>query len=383
MIQKSQQWLKDDVFPLWLDRGVDRQNGGFIESLSFFGQPSDVPRRAMVQARQIYSFVTAAKLKSCDSTTALETALEAARTFQKNYLLESGACLHATHANGQPQNTSHELYTQAFALFALANAYGISKDGSFKNSALKLLAYLERERVAPAGGYTEIKDGKTLYQSNPHMHLFEAALAWIAVDPTEKSWQELAQKLFTLCTTKFIQPETGTLAEHFTADWKPELHAGRFLLEPGHHFEWAWLLSVDQDLGGPDSHKIRHRLRDIGERGVDANTHLAYDEIWNDLSPKKKSSRFWPHCERIKAAVKLGLEVPADQQAAFALSADQALEALFGYFQTSVKGLWQDARQEDGSFTKQDPKASSLYHIINAMDEYVNLRPKLNDSVEK
>ncbi|HRO67602.1 MAG TPA: AGE family epimerase/isomerase, partial [Pseudobdellovibrionaceae bacterium] len=74
-----------------------------------------------------------------------------------------------------------------------------------------------------------------------------------------------------------------------------------------------------------------------------------------------------------------GLEVPTDRQAAFALSADQALEALFGYFQTPVKGLWQDARQENGESTKQDPKASSLYHIINAIDEYVTLRPRLKD----
>jgi len=50
------------------------------------------------------------------------------------------------------------------------------------------------------------------------MHLFEAALAWIEVD-TDPVWRELAEKVFTLCRDKFVDKETGLLAEQFDSDW--------------------------------------------------------------------------------------------------------------------------------------------------------------------
>src|SRR4051812_3641058 len=56
-IMKPVEWLAKCVLPLWLERGLDPQAGGFYEALSLDqGQPVIGPRRAMVQARQIYSW---------------------------------------------------------------------------------------------------------------------------------------------------------------------------------------------------------------------------------------------------------------------------------------------------------------------------------------
>lgn len=380
LMQWAQNWLRQDVFPLWIRQGIDAASGGFVESLSFQGEPREIPRRAMVQARQIFSVLCGARLQCLDPQTAHRIAVRAMGFFERSYLLESGACRHAVLPDGTPQNEAKELYTQAFALFALAQVYAVTKEATLKQRALRLVGYLRENRRAPRGGYTEIKEGRTLFQSNPHMHLFEAALAWLEADRDEKTWRELASELRSLCFSRFIQPETGALAEHFTAEWSPEKHDGLYVLEPGHHFEWAWLLAVHQELTGEDSGKIRHRLRDIGENhGVDAKTQLTYDEIWSDFSPKRKSSRFWPHCERVKAAVKLGLEVPAGDQKKFAQNADDGMRFLKNYLKTPVPGLWRDAILEDGGFNDQEPKASSLYHLINAIEEYVKLRPKLKD----
>ncbi len=41
----------------------------------------------------------------------------------------------------------------------------------------------------------------------------------------------------------FIDAETGGLREFFKADWTPyDGEKGR-IMEPGHQFEWAWLLA--------------------------------------------------------------------------------------------------------------------------------------------
>lgn len=381
LISRSENWLRHDVLPLWAEQGIDATSKGFTEALSTDGKALNLPRRALVQARQIYSFQTAAKLKLMDSSKSNAIVLGGVDYLIKNYLQSNGSSIHAVGVDGKPQNLDQDLYTQAFALFAFGCGFEVTRDESYKKHALQLLKYLNTERKAKGGGYTEIKSGKTLYQSNPHMHLFEAALTWLQIDDAPE-WKTLANDLFELCRTKFIDPKSGALCEHFNEGWTPQLESnGCFIFEPGHHYEWSWLMAWYQDLSGVDSRFLRHSIYKLADQyGINKN-NLAVDEVYSNFTVKKQSSRFWPQCERIKAAVKLGAESSLDTQPGFAKSADQALTALFGYFNLPVKGLWQDMILDNGEFSKQDPKASSLYHIINAIYEYTLIRPKIKDGV--
>lgn len=381
LIAKSENWLRHDVIPLWSEQGIDHQTGGFFEALSPDGKPLPLPRRALVQSRQIYSFLTAAKLNLLDPKKANQIVTNGVDYLIKNYFQNGGACIHAITPEGLPQNSDLDLYTQAFALFALGCGFEVSKNPTYKTQALKLLNYLNSNRKAPGGGYTEIKNSTVYFQSNPHMHLFEAALTWLQVDPCQE-WKTLASDLFTLSKTKFIDEETKTLCEHFNEGWIKHRSTeanNAFIFEPGHHYEWSWLMAWFDDLTGSNSKSLRHSIYTTADKYGLTKNNLAVDEVYSDFKIKKQSSRFWPQCERIKAAVKLGLESPTAEQPQFAKSADEALTALFGYFNLPVKGLWQDMLLENGIFSKQDPKASSLYHIINAMFEYKTIRPKLSD----
>lgn len=376
--EQSISWLQNDVFPLWMKSGIDPQNGSFVESLTSDGLPTSNARRALVQARQVYSFVTASKLEIIDHEMAGKIVRTAIDSFTKNYIQDSGACIHSVKLDGTPDNKDSDLYTQAFALFAYANAYEVTQDSKYQDLALRVLEYLKSQRRAIGGGFTEIKEGKVFYQSNPHMHLFESALAWATLDSNEE-WKNLCDELYDLCLTKFIDAETGNLCEHFDEGWVPQRADGHFIFEPGHHFEWSWLLSIYQDFFGANCREICLSLYEKATRlGVNEN-HFVVDEVWSNGVIKKKSSRFWPQCERIKAACRLGFESHPRDQKLFALHADQALTVLFKYLQTPTRGVWQDVYLETGEFSKQDPKGSSLYHIINAMEEYHLLRPKIRD----
>ena len=55
-------WLRDTVFPLWAEKGVDRAGGGFYEALDANAEPLPVDRRFRVASRQTYAFITAGRL---------------------------------------------------------------------------------------------------------------------------------------------------------------------------------------------------------------------------------------------------------------------------------------------------------------------------------
>lgn len=374
-IEKSKQWLTNDVYPLWFQKGIDKKNGGFVESISFSGEPMDVPRRAMVQARQIYSFLTGAKLGCCNKDSASLAIEQGTHYLMKHFSLSSGAFMYSINSDGTPKSANPDLYTQAFALFGLAQAYSLKPTSEIKDRAKALVKYLYRERKVPGGGFTELDEkGGVSYKSNPHMHLFESAIAWMQID-ADQEWKDLGRELITLCLNKFIDPKTQVLGEYFDEKWNHIKEDGNFIYEPGHQYEWAWLMSLYQDLTGQDLKAVRHQLFLLAEKyGVSSTRKVVFDEMWSNYSPKTQSSRFWPQCERIKAAVRLGSEVPNDQREQYTKAADDSLETLFKFFETPMKGLWYDVLSAEDTFNANSAKASSLYHIVNAMEEYINFQ---------
>ncbi|MFS4459647.1 AGE family epimerase/isomerase [Bdellovibrio sp. HCB2-146] len=379
-IDKSKNWLSQDVYPLWSQQGIDPRNGGFVESLTFDGQPMDVPRRAMVQSRQIYSFLTGSRMGCCPKEVAHKAVLQGTQYMVDKFSAPSGGFIYSINPDGTPKSTNPDLYTQAFALFGLAQAYSLESRPEFKTRAKQLLKYLRTERAVKGGGFTELDEkGTVSYKSNPHMHMFESAVAWMQVDRQDQDWKDLGHELVELALNKFIDPKSQVLGEYFDSNWNHLLENGKFIYEPGHQYEWAWLLSLYEELTGRDLKSVRHQLFLLAEKhGTSQTRKVVYDEMWSDYTPKTVSSRFWPQCERIKAAVRLGTEVPSSESASYAQGADEALETLFKFFATPKKGLWHDMLSAQDEFNGNTSKASSLYHIVNAMEEYVNLRPKIS-----
>lgn len=353
-------WLTQAVFPLWLKEGVLSRERGFAEALSLEkGAALSLPMRTMVQCRQIYSFRIGMENDLCPIDKARD-AINGGLTFLlKHCGVSSGAFVHSVYPDGTPADTKMDLYTQAFCLFGLANAHQVlpERRTEIKTRAQTLLDYLRRERKVKVGGYTEIGPSGTLYQSNPHMHLFEAAIAWTSTD-SDTMWRDFASELLELCTETFIQKPSGLLCEHFNESWSPLTTQGKFVFEPGHHFEWAWLMGLYQEQIGTDLTPVRQRLYERAQEFVKQS--YVIDEVWSNLTPKSSSARFWPQCERIKAA----------SQMARRENAKEGVESLLTYFKTPTNGLWYDIRLENGTFKDQPAKASSLYHIIGAYAEF-------------
>src|SRR5262245_36816618 len=159
-------WLVDDALPLWAGAGRDAARGSFQEALTVAGEPWPAPRRARVQARQVWAYATAA---AAGLGGAYREAAERAYGFYRtHYLGAEGLFARAARPDGGVSDPTAALYEQAFSLLAMA-ALGAAADARTLRSALEPLRHA-------AGGYREA--GERPFQANAHMHLLEAALAW-------------------------------------------------------------------------------------------------------------------------------------------------------------------------------------------------------------
>jgi mannose-1-phosphate guanylyltransferase/mannose-6-phosphate isomerase len=352
-------WLKLSALPLWATLGV-AADGGFVEVLDEDGSAVADFRRARVQARQAYVFSLAAEWGWGESYAPLvERGLV---RFEATNLRADGLYRTLVAADGKALDETASLYDQAFVLLATATAaaVGIDRDRQ-KETALRVVASLGALRLL-AGGWRE--PAGEPYQANAHMHLLEAALAWEAADPGGP-WTAIADEVVGLARTYFIDDEGGFLREFFDETWRPAEGAEGRLVEPGHQFEWAWLLTRWGRLrDDPWAEEMARRLFACGEQGVDATRGVTVDELDDAMARRSGRARLWPQTEWLKAALILAETAENDERERLIDSAGRALRTLNLYLKPH--GLWHDKMGLDGAFEAEPAPASSLYHIMAA-----------------
>jgi mannose-1-phosphate guanylyltransferase/mannose-6-phosphate isomerase len=367
-------WLMFQALPLWATVGTDHAGWGFHETLQPDGTPSRAPRRARVQARQVYSFATAGALGWAGPWRALLQ--RGLSDFSRFYLRLDGLFRTLVGPDGEPVDNTPMLYDQAFGLLAFASAEPTVP--AIEEQALKLLSAIRTEFSHSAGGFRE--NGTIALQSNPHMHLFEASLAWIARGQS-KLWSELGADIVRLALDRFIHAESGMLREFFAADWTPAAGLNGTLTEPGHQFEWAWLLLRWHDLTGDTAaRKAAIRLIKAGQRGVDHHRNVAINQLSLEGERLSSVARLWPQTERLKAYVAAFRADETDPDlgnvAEGALDAARSLES---YLATPVPGLWFDKMTPDGRLQVEPAPASSLYHIVCAIEQLGTIVGRLRE----
>src|SRR5262249_10774679 len=149
--------------------------------------------------------------------------------------------------------------------------------------------------------FHEDRNGRLPQCANPHMHLLESALAWIAIDD-DPAWRRMADNIATLAQEKFIDPASGALREFFAADWSPAPGVAGCICEPGHHYEGALLLDRWARLPGRSRPAAVSRLIAFADRhGIDARRGVAIGAVLNDGTIHDPVARLWAQAERIRA----------------------------------------------------------------------------------
>lgn len=363
-------WLFDKALPIWRDTGLDRAKGGVFEKIGLDGKPVDDARRTRVAARQVYSYALAKQMGyQGDTDSVIDLGLD---WLSGPAATDDGMVYALLAPDGTVLKPEFDFYDHAFALLAYASAYRVRpNDKSLEDMAVTIRTRLMGAYKHPVRGFEESNPRTLPLKTNPHMHMFEASLAWIEAGG-DKVWNEIAAEIAELCLDKFLHPENGSLREYFDGDWNPlEGEMGR-IIEPGHQFEWAWLLVRWSQITGDQRFVApAKRLVEIAEDfGTDHDRNVTIFELWDDFSPKDQKARLWAQTERMKAYVALSsvAETP-EQKAAYVEKLIAGANGLELYFATDIAGLYLDKMNPDGSFVDEPAPASTLYHIICAIDE--------------
>ena len=135
------------------------------------------------------------------------------------------------------------------------------------------------------------------------------------------------------------------------------------VLEPGHHYEWAFLLDRWAKLTGRDRPPEVPKLIAFADaKGLDRKRRVAINGIRLDGSVDDAVARLWPQTERIRAYL-------IDRHDGDEARLREAIESLSRYLDAPLSGLWYENLAADGRFVVEAAPATSLYHIVGAIAE--------------
>jgi mannose/cellobiose epimerase-like protein (N-acyl-D-glucosamine 2-epimerase family) len=360
-------WAKDTALPFWATVGVDAARGGFHERLDLAGQPVlDVPKRLMVQGRQLYVYCHATLLGWFPEGRQLADRC-AAYMLDKFYRADGKpGWVYSRAPDGGRGDPTRDGYAHAFALFGLSWYYRLTGDAQVIPIIDATIAYLDDALAAKGGGYLDaVPPADAIRRQNPHMHLFEAFIA-LSEALGGAHYLTHATAMFELFASRFFQPSGGTLCEYMDDALAPLPGAKGRICEPGHHYEWIWLLRQYQRLSGRDVEPYCTALYRHADRyGWDKDGFIvdALDFSGNVIAPSRRS---WPHSEGAKANI---VEGEAGRPGRDEKAARCVTRLMDTFLARPIPGGWIDHVGPDGAPMLDFMPASTLYHVFGALAE--------------
>jgi mannose-6-phosphate isomerase len=254
-----------------------------------------------------------------------------------------------------------------FVLLSFAATYKMAPSSRLISMAEATVRFIDETLLDPLhGGLFDNPQALANKRQNPLMHLFEAYIALEEAMPG-RGHLERAASLFGIFTSHLFDPDRNDIREHFSRNWSR--HPDPLLadvVEPGHLFEWAWLLDRFGKLASLNMSEVVNALVRKARTGV-MREGLIVDELpTNITAPGKPSHRLWPHTEAIKA---VAVQHRFGDSSARP-TADLFAGALGRYFlHAPFAGGWIDRVDATGAPLSRDVPASSLYHLTLAATE--------------
>jgi len=367
--ERLETWCREQALPFWAKHVLDSK-GGAHEQLLATGAPDyDCHRRVRVQARLAYVYAHATHLGWY--------AGEEVSNHAWNYVMTNGlqgggfipgsgfkGCAHLLHSDGRLKDGKRDTYAQSFLILAGVWRYQAFQDSASKHVAFDTLKFLDTLK-ADNGGWLEGIPATFPRRQNPHMHLFEALMALYQATEEDK-FLVRAGEIFQLFIAVFFDERRGILLEFFNQDWAVANDDGG-PIEPGHMFEWVWLLRQYEALSGVDVGQYADVLYAKAlEYGYCENTGLIRDCVDLNAQQKPASFRTWPQTEFIKAGI---AQARAGQLNALP-GVSATIKKMFEmYFDVPSIGGWVDCLDASGKPKDTLMPTSTFYHIISAAAE--------------
>ena len=301
--------LLDDTLPFWIPRCIDRQYGGYLTSLDRDGSILQTDKPVWFQGR--FAWLLATLYNTVERRSEwLELARHGIDFLDRHCFDSDGRMFFSVTQDGRPLRKRRYLFSEAFAVIALA-AYGIAaEDDAAKQRALELFRLLLKFHTTP-----ELAQPKVIPATRASKGL---AMPMILVVTA----QELRKAVVDPLTTDVIDRSIEEIERDFL---KPDLRCvletvglrgevvdnfeGR-LVCPGHAIEAGWFILEEARLRNGDPRLVR-----LGTTIVDWSLEIGWDErfggilyyrdakglpcseYWHDMK------FWWPHNEAIIATL--------------------------------------------------------------------------------
>ena len=357
-------WMFGQALPFWGAAGHDGAGQGACEHLGLDGARADVPfKRMRVQARQIYVFSHAALLGWPEGE---RLAHDGYGFITRQGQREDGSWARTLSRSGDVTDSAADLYDLAFVLFALAWYARLTGLAEPLQRVRRTHDFIRSSMRGPVTGYLNAVPAEPgPRQQNPHMHLLEAALA-LHETTGEAAYMDLAGELAALFQERLFDAESGTLGEFFAPDWSLAPGDAGTLVEPGHHYEWVWLLDRYQRRTGVSLMPQAERLYSFARQaGTDPRTGLVWDAASRDGSVRSRAARLWPQTEALKAHIVMARRGLASPEAIVPVARNIGMRFLDG----CPGGAWVDQLDAEGKPAATKIPTSSFYHLFMAYAE--------------
>ena len=348
-------YLWNDVLPVWANLAIDQKTGGAIESLNLDGRAEpDKTRRGRVAPRQLFSFARA-KALGWNPNGRADEVIDACVTYLNGAARsDRGGWAHKIAADGTLELSSRDFYDHAFVALAGAELAGLgdARGEALSQEAFQLIdtLFLDPEHK----GWQDCETPSAGKSANPHMHLLEASLRHYDVTADQKSLNRI-NEIMTLFERSMFDPQSDAVLEDFGADWS---RLDTSAIEPGHCYEWAFLLSEVQRLTGRDSVSWLRRLTRFADRSGVTNS-LVVDRI--DMP--NPTYRLWPQLERLRLNLTLGTNAQ--------LVRDIADDIWTHYLSRGPEHGWVDQLDHNLTPISQTVPASMIYHFMSNLAPFV------------
>ncbi|MET0949226.1 MAG: AGE family epimerase/isomerase [Pseudomonas sp.] len=338
------------IVPLWLGPGWNADLALPYEAVDAEHRPLPPQRyRAMACARQLFVFSSLIDHPSVPEAASRAGALF--RSLQSHFHdAEHGGWFYSIDPQGAPLDRRKDLYTHAFIIFACAHYWAKVREPlveSVFNAALTVVA----ERFADGTGLYEAMLGEdwsslnTGPLQNPLMHLAEAFLATLAVREDTATIGAL-DDLVRGMQERFVDNAHGVMLE------KP-LGAVDNWYEPGHQFEWFFLLDSSSRLRGSPLHtSLTQAFAHAEAQGVDSQTGAVVAMLEVDGTVRDGTQRIWAQAEYLRA-----LALRPDSEAALGREL-RALQTRFLH----ASG-WNECLDNAGKVSRSDMPSTTPYHL--------------------
>ncbi|MFK3798161.1 AGE family epimerase/isomerase [Pseudomonas sp. NPDC088444] len=347
---RVQQHFMDVIVPLWQGPGWNADMALPYEALDAQHQPLPPQRyRAMACARQLFLFSSFIGDPQVPNAKARAAALF--RSLQQHFHdAEHGGWFYSIDPEGAPLDRRKDLYTHAFIVFACAHYWAKVREPlveSVLNAALHVVA----ERFADGDGLYEsvlAEDWSSLDAGplqNPLMHLAEAFLAVLEVREDADTLDAL-DALAEGMQRRFVDAAKGVMLEQ-------PLDAVDNWSEPGHQFEWFYLLESSEHLRGTPLHQsLTTAFAHAEAQGVDPITGAVVASLDVEGAVKDGTQRIWAQAEYLRA-----LTLRPDSQVLLARQLE-ALERRFLH-----PGGWNECLDGQGQISRSDMPSTTPYHL--------------------